>query len=1629
MSDYYGCSHTQPQLLPSYSLRPHIGSVFQKVSPTHLKCDCAKKQPAASSLKTHLHMFFSIFLSFWAAFFVGPTGTGATSVPQNFQVSPIIQGDSAVFRELQSKMENHLKASAPEKIYLHLDRTLLEPGETVWFCAYLRNAGNLLPSLQSQVLYAELLDARGSILARKEILALEGVAAGEFDFNQNLPGGLYKIKAYTRWMKNTGDVFERDITLQKVVLPNVNLKLEFERKAFGPGDVAIARFDALSLENKPLAHQKIAFTAAVAGNQISEGQATTDVNGRAYVRFSLPGKLESSDGLLNIRLEHNGQQEAISRAIPIVLNRVDLQFFPEGGEAVAGLPCRMAFKAVNEFGKPADVEGLVLDGKGRQVAIFSSYHDGMGAFDFVPQIGERYSAQVTKPFFSEEKFKIPEAQPSGVAMRLQKRDPESLTFNLSGKTPGKMYFVGSQRDKLFFFKALKLESNSKQIIVPISKLPIGITRFTLLNENKHEIAERLVFVGRDKGLQIELTADKPEYLPREEVNLKIRVRDHAGQPVQGKFSLSVTDEKLLSFADDKQGHLLASMLLEQDVKGKIEEPNFYFDSAEPKSEQALDYLLMTQGWRRFVWEKVIEEQPLAAQHAPERAVIEGHMLRKDGYPRWGETVTLWPNGPSVTTNQFGFFSFKQLDIIRYHYLQYGPDQYYPINGYNTNILLLKDGPSTQEKVFTTYTEPLTSGNAFLTGHVNDDSEGLIGATVKVSIGSDFVRGSITDYNGLYRVQLVPGTYDVEFSYTGFKAQRITGLRVLGGQITTQNVTMSNSTVLEKVIVSGYKVPLIQLDQTSSGQTLTSKQLKNLPTRSINTILATTIGASSIDGGEVNIKGSRAGGTNYYIDGIRISGGVPPVQDLEQLEVETSGLPESRGSLRKRTSASDTMNQAGKPSPSQHARNRFNRARAFYAPKYDSNDQPDQAIDYRSTIYWNPSIITDQKGECKVRFFSSDAITNFRATLEGLGNKGEIGRAEQKFFVQKPLSLAVKAPTSVIVGDVLRLQIALTNKTKYPSGGHLNLTTPDHFISKTESSKEGQNIQLAPGETKIIQAEYSIGQPKTEDQAVKIQFSADEAILDAFETSIRTLDRGFPVRMVASGSAAQNAFNIQLSDPVEGTVEATLTAYPNALEDVLKGMERMLRQPHGCFEQVSSSNYPNLLVLDLLRTTGAARPEVESRALTLLEDGYKKLTAYECKSGGFDWYGRDPAHEGLTAYGLLEFTDMARVFPVDKSMIDRTSTWLASRRDGKGGWQMNPKSLHDWQNDAVLEAYIAWAVAEAGKGHSFKSEIEHAHNVATKSDDPYVIALLANALGAMNDPRAETLVAQLLKKQEKEGSWMGATHSVFHSQGNALRIETSALAALALMKTGQHEIAVARAIEFIIKSKNEYGYGNTQSTVMALKALVEYAKTSKHENADGVLVVQIDGKRVREQPFSNAQINRLEIKNLEQFFTNENPQVEVFFEGTNTAIPFDLEIKYAARTPRNAPNCPLSFRAGLDKTTASVGETVRITASLKNETSEMQASPMIVLGIPAGLTLQAWQLKKLVDEKQCDFYELWDGYAVFHFERLNPNESRQLALDLRADIAGIFEAPASQAFLYYQNEQRVWSKPERLDVRP
>jgi outer membrane receptor protein involved in Fe transport len=191
-----------------------------------------------------------------------------------------------------------------------------------------------------------------------------------------------------------------------------------------------------------------------------------------------------------------------------------------------------------------------------------------------------------------------------------------------------------------------------------------------------------------------------------------------------------------------------------------------------------------------------------------------------------------------------------------------------------------------------------SAQTFLQGKVTDAESGetLIGASVKITKGGSFVKGGVTNYDGEYRLPMNAGTYDVEVSYTGYKAEVTAGVQVLTNRINFFDVKLSSGTLLGEAIITEYKVPLIKKDETSTGQTLTSENIKNLPTRNVNAIVATTAGATSIDGGGINIKGSRSNGTNFYVDGIRVSGVNIPAQDIEQLQVITGGIGAEYGDV-------------------------------------------------------------------------------------------------------------------------------------------------------------------------------------------------------------------------------------------------------------------------------------------------------------------------------------------------------------------------------------------------------------------------------------------------------------------------------------------------------------------------------------------------------------------------------------------------------------------------------------------------------------------------------------------------------------------------------------------------------------
>ncbi len=511
---------------------------------------------------------------------------------------------------IQKAYTDYQETLPAEKIYLHTDRTLYKPGEVIWFKGYLLD-GEMKPSSKSEIMFVELLNPRGTVIRKLNLKKLNNkMYNGDFQLNAGIAGGIYTIRAYTNWMSNWGEdyYFEKKITVQNVAIPKLLMKLNFEKEAYRANDWVQADLSVREVDNTFLADSDIKYTVAIGGKTISTQTMTTNDSGQVAMRFQLPNDLNTIDGLLNVMIDYEGTTESISRSIPIVLDNVSMQLFPEGGYLLHGMKNRVAFTALNEFGKPADVSGTLKDDAGKTIAKIESYHQGMGAFEFTPAKGKEYHIILNGR--NQQRFELPRILQDGVGMRKTAQTKQNVSFYIHSSTAQKLYLIAEIGGKIYHRKTIE-SAQSGIHTFKTDDLPVGIMKLTVFDEQLRPQSERLVFVNKHRNLSIEITSNKEKYIPRESVTLQVKVTDDAGKGVKGTFSMAVVDDKLLTFIDDKQDNILSGLLMSAELRGKIFEPNFYFklqhDKASDvaKAENALDFVMMTNGWRKFNWREIL----------------------------------------------------------------------------------------------------------------------------------------------------------------------------------------------------------------------------------------------------------------------------------------------------------------------------------------------------------------------------------------------------------------------------------------------------------------------------------------------------------------------------------------------------------------------------------------------------------------------------------------------------------------------------------------------------------------------------------------------------------------------------------------------------------------------------------------------------------------------------------------------------------------------------------------------------------------------------------------------------------------------------------------------------------------
>jgi uncharacterized protein YfaS (alpha-2-macroglobulin family) len=481
----------------------------------------------------------------------------------------------------------------------------------------------------------------------------------------------------------------------------------------------------------------------------------------------------------------------------------------------------------------------------------------------------------------------------------------------------------------------------------------------------------------------------------------------------------------------------------------------------------------------------------------------------------------------------------------------------------------------------------------------------------------------------------------------------------------------------------------------------------------------------------------------------------------------------------------------------------------------------------------------------------------------------------------------------------------------------------------------------------------------------------------------------------------------------------------------EALAALIREPYGCFEQTSSTIYPLVMAQQYFMSHQGVDPALIEKSGAILQTGYDRLRGFESKSGGYEWFGADPGHDALSAYGLMEFTDMAQVRQVDPVMLQRTRQWLLEQRDTKGGYLRKTHTLHTWIADPeCANAYNTWALLEAGIKADLDAEVKWVRDAAETSQNTYAIALAANVLALAGDKDGENrLLDKLAGKQQADGSLAGATTSVIGSGGEALSIETTALAVLAWLRDPRYAMNVEHSIKYLAESCKAGRYGSTQSTVLALRAIVAYDKSRAQPTAPGELQLLVDGKNVgRAVAFDRQTTGAIELPAFAELLTPGKHQVQVVMAG-GSQMPYALAVTFHSLQPDSSEQCKLTLETSLRDKRIDEGATTEARVVVVNRTSETVPTPIAIIGIPGGLEVRHDQLKELVKSGKIAAYEVLGREVVLYWRALDKEARVDLPLSLVAAVPGKYTGPASRAYLYYTDEHKQWSEGLKVEIEP
>ncbi|CDW84292.1 a-macroglobulin complement component [Stylonychia lemnae] len=730
----------------------------------------------------------------------------------------------------------------------------------------------------------------------------------------------------------------------------------------------------------------------------------------------------------------------------------------------------------------------------------------------------------------------------------------------------------------------------------------------------------------------------------------------------------------------------------------------------------------------------------------------------------------------------------------------------------------------------------------------------------------------------------------------------------------------------------------------------------------------------------------------------------------------------------------------------------------------------ERIDLTETVMYQ-SAGTATKGELKGSFYLSDLITQFRIIADAFSGNGLLGYSQSSLQTQKPVYMTFDVPTSMIIGDSIKINANVFNLNGYKVTGAFTIVKADSSLNVT-IAKPNVTIESKKSSTVVILIEAKAISDLAQLQILFNGTGNNTNFQDSLKLVTRVVPKGFEREVNKGGYIGSQIFDqstpssisFDLSIPAKleaGSSKFSLKIFSSSFASLVEAVKALINEPNGCFEQTSSTTYPMVMALGFLEALPVEDQQIKEMKLDIqakLKRGYDKLVTFQTKEKGYEWFGESPAHEGLSAYGLLQFTEMSKVSQfVDTKMVGDLKTWLLSRRNSKGGFLQNDKALDSFGRAPanITDAYIIWALTSSGEtdvANETANLIKQAdQSITNNTVDVYFLGLLASSLyNLKRNEEAQKYADIIVNYQLPQGNISRSLTTITTSDGSQRIIETTAIAIITWMNNQQrYSSSIMKSMNWLVSQVKMGAYGSTQGTILSLKAITSYMKNFASINGDGQFVLRVNNTVAQTIQFTADKKDAIEfdftsILSDSKFASLKTPNSSVSIslslenfnqqkgETSDFKVNYAFTYSYFDLNPV-AASTVLSFDVLQKFDVKNLGADNQITKqftytlNVKNlNTKKGVGMTVAIFRVPACLQIDFNALETLKRNKQVDQYEVknYNQDIVLYWRAVDKNQQKSINLSFTQRYAGICQQKPNTAYIYYNDDQPAWTLARR-----